>query len=94
MAQSNTGKANRFYSNPVLRDAEWNRAKQAPLALVLIVLACVIVGFFAGVYADKPYSVAGWLAGTLAIVVYIAVSRIRRGQARRTLRQAHAQMAS
>lgn len=91
MAQTRLGKADRFHINPVLRDAEWNQAKQAPGWLIGFVLVCVLVGFFVGVYAATPYSLAGWVIGTVAILIYLALDRGRRDRARRQLRQAHGQ---
>ena len=85
------GRADRFYANPALRDAEWDRARQAPVWLILIILAFVVAGFFAGVYADKPYSLAGWLVGGVAILTHFALGRRRRSSARLELIRLHGQ---
>ena len=92
MAHSRLGKADRFYRNPALRDAEWNQATQPPWWLIVAVLGFVVVGFFAGVYTSTPCSLLGWLAGTVAILIYLALDRLRRGRARRQLGRAHGQM--
>jgi hypothetical protein len=56
-------------------------------------LAFVVVGFFAGVYASTPpYILLGWLAGTAAILIYLALDGLRRGRARRQLRRAHGEV--
>jgi protein-S-isoprenylcysteine O-methyltransferase Ste14 len=91
MAQSRLSRADRFYLNPVLRDQEWNRAKQASGWALVVVLACIIIGFIAGVYADKPYSLIGWLIGTAAILIHFALAPVRRARAREKLRRAHGQ---
>jgi hypothetical protein len=94
MAQSQLGRANRFYSNPVLRDAEWNQATKAPWWLIVLVVAVVAAGFFAGVYADGPSRVVGWTVGIVAIVVFFILAQLRRRRARRELRRAHGQAVS
>ncbi|HEX3954870.1 MAG TPA: hypothetical protein VHW90_14930 [Stellaceae bacterium] len=91
MAKSNLSRADRFYQNPILRDEEWDRAKQAPWWQMIVATAIVGVGFFAGVYAAKPYSVIGWIAGVAAIVVYLILGSARRRRARRVLREMHGQ---
>ncbi len=93
MAKSGLGKSNRFYQSPVLRDEEWDRAKQAPWWLMVLVLAIVGVAFFVGVYAGKPFSEAGWIVGVMTIVIYMGLSWLRRRRARRRLREVHGQAA-
>lgn len=84
------GRANRFYQNPSLRDDEWNRAKQVPMWVTVLAMAIVGVGFFMGVYADAPQSTVGWIVGLITLILYGILTEVRRRQARRELREAHA----
>ncbi|MBV9826358.1 MAG: hypothetical protein JO001_11870 [Alphaproteobacteria bacterium] len=83
------GKSNRFYSNPVLRDQEWDRERQAPWWLMSIAVAIVAVAFFLGVYAEQPLNVLGWIVGIATIVVYSVLGRVRTRRARIRLRKLH-----
>jgi hypothetical protein len=91
MARSMLGKSDRYYKNPILRDQEWDRAKQPPLWLMVLALAIVAVAFFVGVYADKPHNIGGWIVGVTTIVIYMILGSRRRRRARRELREAHGQ---
>lgn len=91
MAKSRLGRADRFYKNPVLRDEEWNQVTQAPWWLVLLAVVIVVVGFFAGVYAERPFNVLGWIVGLLAIVIYGWLGAMRKRRARAELRKLHGQ---
>ena len=93
-AQTRKSKADRYYQNPVLRDREWDQAKQAPWWLMAVAVAIVIAAFFVGVYAGAPYNLIGWIVGILTIVVYAALGSRRRLHARRRLREIHAQRAA
>jgi len=94
MAKSGLGKSDRFYQNPILRDAEWDRAKQAPWWLLVLSIAVVGIAFFVGVYATQPYSTLGWIVGIMMIVIYLVLGGLRRRRARRLLRESHGQAAS
>jgi hypothetical protein len=94
MPKAGLGKSDRFYANPILRDEEWNRATQPSWLLTIVVVAIVGVGFFFGVYGDAPYSTIGWTVGVLAILAYVGIGCLRRGQARRDLRRLHGQASS
>jgi hypothetical protein len=89
-----SGKADRYYQNPVLRDREWDQAKQAPWWLTAVVVAIVIAAFFVGAYAGAPYNLIGWIVGLVAILIYVALGSQRRLRARRRLREVHAQRAA
>jgi amino acid transporter len=90
-AKSELTKADRFYQNPVLRDEEWNRAKQPPWWLMASAIAIIAVAFFVGVYGSRPYSIIGGIVGVVTILIYIALGSTRRRQARQQLRKAHEQ---
>lgn len=92
--QAGQGKADRFYQNPVLRDREWEHAKQAPWWLTVAALASVVAGFLVGVYSGAPQNIIGWIVGVVTIVVYIGLGAQRRLRARRRLREIHAQRAA
>jgi hypothetical protein len=94
MAKSSLGKADRFYKNPAQRDEEWDRYTRPPLWLMVLTIAIVGVAFFAGVYADKPHNIIGWIIGCVAIVIYGILGSVRRRRARRLLRQLHGQAVS
>jgi hypothetical protein len=84
-------KSKRFYSNPALRDEEWNEATRAPWWQMAMVLACIGAGFFAGFYAETPYNLFGWLLAAGAILVHFVLARARENRARRELRRKHEQ---
>jgi amino acid transporter len=94
LPKAGLGKSDRFYANPILRDEEWNRAKQPGWALMVLAVAIVTVAFFIGVYGGEPLSTVGWIIGILTIVIYIGLARVRRGLARRQLRRGHGQATS
>ena len=85
------GRSDRFYQNPALRDAEWNRTKQAPWWLTALTLVVIGVAFFVGVYGGAAVRQAGWIVGALALAIYVALAVSRRRWARRHLRQVHGQ---
>ena len=89
--QESSGKAARFYQNPMLRDREWEQATQAPYWLTVAALAIVGVAFFFGVYAASPQNIIGWVVGIATILVYVALGGPRRLRARRRLRELHRQ---
>jgi amino acid transporter len=91
MARSSLGKADRFYTNPVVRDAEWNRAKSAPWWLISVVLLIVAVSFFVGAYGQGTTRATGWVIGLAALGIYMLLDKARRRRARRELRKAHGQ---
>jgi len=91
MANTRMSKADRFYANPVMRDQEWNQAKQLPWWLTVLALILIAVGSFFGVYSGEPQSTIGWIVAVLTVVVYIALSARQREVARRRLREAHGQ---
>lgn len=94
MAKLGLGRTQRFYQNPVLRDAEWDRAKEAPWWLMVLTIAIVAVAFFFGVYASGPQSIAGWIVGIIMVAIYLILGWQRRRRARQRLRQLHGQPAS
>lgn len=91
MANSKLGRADRFYSNPILRDQEWFRATQPPWWLMALALAIIGVALFTGVYGEQPYKTTGWIVAGATIVIYIALERLRRRRARQELRKLHGQ---
>jgi Flp pilus assembly protein TadB len=91
MAKSGLGRSDRFYENPILRDQEWDRAKQAPWWLMAVSIGIVAIAFFVGVYTGSPYSTIGWIAGIVTILIYLVLGWRRRRQARQKLREAHGQ---
>lgn len=93
-AEARQSKADRYYQNPILRDQEWEHAKQAPYWLTVAALAIVAVAFFVGVYAGAPQNIVGWIVGLVTIVVYVLLGSQRRLRARRRLRELHAQRAA
>lgn len=88
-SESRLGKADRFYINPNLRDAEWNRAKQPSWLLIVAAIVIIGVAFYFGFYGSGGERVAGWAIGLLAIVGYALLNRLRRDAARRQLRRVH-----
>ncbi len=91
MANSALGKTDRFYQNPILRDAEWNRAKQAPWWLMTLAVAIIAIAFAVGVYGGPPNSTIGWVVGIATIAIYLGLEEQRRRRARQHLRQVHGQ---
>ena len=91
MAKSELNRADRFYQNPVLRDGEWDRAKQAPWWLTTIVLAIVAIAFYSGIYSSTGPNLTGWIIGLVMIAIYFILGRLRRPWARQQLRQLHGQ---
>ena len=75
----------------MLRDEEWERAKQAPWWLTALAVAIVVVAFFVGVYSTAPQNIIGWVVGIVTIAIYIGLGSARRRRARRRLREIHGQ---
>ena len=88
------GKSNRFYTNSILRDEEWNRAKQPSAPLMALTMAIVAIAFFVGVYGGATQRAAGWVVGIITILTYMGLGWLRRDRARRQLRHLHGQAAS
>jgi hypothetical protein len=91
VARTALGKADRFHRNPVLRDREWDQAKQAPWWLMILTIAIVGVAAYAGVYATGSSRTLGWIVVVAAIVLYLLLGVVRRRRARQELRRAHGQ---
>ncbi len=91
MDNSGLGRSARFYQNPVLRDEEWNRAKQPPWWLMVLALAIVVVAFFVGAYGPAPWNAIGWIVGVITIAVYVVILSVRRRRAQHRLRVEHGQ---
>jgi amino acid transporter len=93
-AQARQSRADRFYQNPILRDREWEQAKQPPWILTVVALAIVAAAFFIGVYSSAPQNIIGWIVGIVTILVYVALGAHWRLRARRRLRELHRQRAA
>ncbi len=92
--KSGRSKSDRFYQNPMLRDQEWERAKQAPWWLMALAVAIVVAAFFVGVYSAAPQNIIGWVVGVVTIAIYLGLGSVRRQRARRRLREIHGQTAA